>query len=139
MKIFKNLDPKLNRLPADVSRIVRAKPAKIPPFVDPNFFISNNPRVKANLAQFKNIDPTKIRRTLQARLSESVNTVNQHIQGSILFKGITFAVDSDSGRSFAVVINKETGEVLKKIPGDEFLSRSARLKDAAGLFEDITI
>lgn len=139
MKIFTNLDPKQNRLPIDTSRIVRSRPAKIPPIVNPNFFISNNPRIKANLSQFKNIDPVKIRGKTIERLAESVNSVNRRIQGSILFKGITFAVDADSGRSFAVVINKRTGEVIKKIPGDKFLERAARLKDAAGLFEDITI
>ena len=50
MKIFPNLDPKENRLPADTSRIIRKPKFKTPAIVDPDFFVSNNPRVKANLA-----------------------------------------------------------------------------------------
>ena len=139
MKIFTNLDPKENRLPVDNSRTIRKPNFKVPPIVDPDFFISNNPRVKANLAQFDQIVPAKLRANALARLSNQVTEVNRQIQDSILFKGVTFEVHEESGRAFAVVKNQRTGEVLKQIPGDEFLERSSRLKEAAGLFRDITI
>lgn len=139
MKIFPNLDPKENRLPADTSGAISKPKFKVPSIVNPDFFISNNPRVKANLKQFDPIDPAKILAKVKARLSNQVAEVNRQIQSSILFKGITFEVHEESGRAFAVVKNQRTGEVLKQIPSDEFLERSSRLKDAAGLFRDITI
>ncbi len=139
MKIFPNLDPKENRLPADTSGAISKPKFKVPPIVDPDFFVSNNPRVKANLAKFDQIAPAKLRANALARLSNQVTEVNRQIQKSILFKGITFEVHEDSGRAFAVVKNQRTGEVLKQIPGDKFLERSSRLKEAAGLFRDITI
>ncbi|MEE8435651.1 MAG: flagellar protein FlaG [bacterium] len=139
MKIFPNLDPKENRLPADTSRIVRKVKMKTPSMVNADFFVSNNPRVQANLKQFDPIDPAKILIDAKARLASQVTEVNRQIQNSILFKGITFEVHEESGRSFAVVKNLRTGEVLKQIPGDKFLDRASRLKEAAGLFQDITI
>ncbi|MCH8075992.1 MAG: flagellar protein FlaG [SAR324 cluster bacterium] len=139
MKIFPNLDPKENRLPADTSGIIRKVKMKTPSIVNPDFFISNNPAIKANLKQFHPIDPAKVRLEAKARLASQVAEVNSHIQNSILFKGITFEVHEESGRTFAVVKNQRTGEVLKQIPGDKFLDRASRLKDAAGLFQDITI
>ena len=139
MKIFANLNPRENRLPADTSGAISTKKAKIPAIVNPAFFISNNPRVSANLAQFNPINPARVRAAAKATLARSVDEVNRHIQGSILFKGVSFEVDEASGRSFAVVRNRQTGEVLKQIPGDKFLTRAARLKEAAGLFQDITI
>lgn len=139
MKIFPNLDPKENRLPADTSRIVRKVKMKTPSLVNPDFFVSNNPRVQANLKQFDPIDPAKILIDAKARLASQVAEVNRQIQNSILFKGITFEVHEESGRTFAVVKNLRTGEVLKQIPGDKFLDRASRLKEAAGLFQDITI
>lgn len=139
MKIFPNLDPKENRLPTDTSRIIRKPKFKTVALVDPDFFVSNNPRVKANLKQFDSIDPAKLRAAAKARLTSQVTEVNRQIQSSILFKGITFEVHEESGRAFAVVKNLRTGEVIKQIPGDAFLERSSRLKEAAGLFKDLTI
>ena len=139
MKIFPNLDPKENRLPADTSRIVRKVKMATPSLVNPDFFVSNNPAIKANLKQFHPIDPAKILIEAKARLASQVTEVNREIQNSILFKGITFEVHEESGRAFAVVKNLRTGEVIKQIPGDKFLDRASRLKEAAGLFKDITI
>lgn len=139
MKIFTNLDPRQNKLPKDTSQIVKARPARIPAIVNPDLFVQNIPAVKANLARFNPIDPKKIAANVKARLARSVDEVNRQIQGNILFKGVRFEVDERSGRPVALVRNLRTGEVIKQIPGDKFLDRAARLKDAAGLFEDITI
>lgn len=139
MKIFPNLDPKDNQLPTDTSGAISKTKVRIPPMVNPDFFVANNPAVKANLKQFHPIEPTKIRQDLMKRLSNQVAEVNRQIQSSTLYKGITFAVHEESGQSFAVVRNSNTGEVLKQFPSDEFLERTSRLKDASGLFQDITI
>ena len=139
MKIFPNLDPKENRLPKDNSGTIRKLKMKMPNIVNKDFFVSSNPAIQANLKRFDPVDPAKILAEVRTRLASQVTEVNRQIQNSILFKGITFEVHEESGRAFAVVKNQRTGEVLKQIPGDKFLDRASRLKEAAGLFQDITI
>lgn len=137
MRLFKLLDPVMNRLPTDASRIVR--PMRKVPFVSPEAFVSNNKAIQENLAQFDSIDPQKIRAGLRERLEQRVEGLNRQLAANVKFKGITFEVDEDSGRTFAVVKNRETGEVLRTIPSEEMLSRSARLREASGLLKDIQI
>lgn len=137
MRLFRLLDPVMNRLPTDASRIVR--PMRKVPFVSPEAFVQNNPRIQENLAQFDAIDPQRIRSDLRERLEQRVEGLNRQIAANRKFKGITFEVDEDSGRTFAVVKNRETGQVLRTIPSEEMLSRSARLREASGLLKDIQI
>ena len=73
------------------------------------------------------------------RLSQATIRFNRQLAANVKFKGITFEVDEDSGRAFAVVKNRETGQVLRTIPSEEMLSRSARLREASGLLKDIQI
>lgn len=137
MRLFKLLDPVMNRLPTDASRIVR--PMRKVPFVSPEAFVSNNTAIQENLAQFDSINPQKIRADLREQLQQRVDGLNRQLAANVKFKGITFEVDEDSGRTFAVVKNRETGEVLRTIPSEEMLSRSARLREASGLLKDIQI
>ncbi|MCH9045354.1 MAG: flagellar protein FlaG [SAR324 cluster bacterium] len=137
MRLFRLLDPVMNRLPTDASRIVR--PMRKVPFVSPEAFVSNNTAIQENLAQFDAIDPQKIRAGLRERLEQRVEGLNRQLAANVKFKGITFEVDEDSGRTFAVVKNRETGQVLRTIPSEEMLSRSARLREASGLLKDIQI
>lgn len=138
-RIFSQMDPRENRLPADTSRIVEGKPHRSLPLVNPDRFVSNNPRVKAMISKSDPVDPKSIRADAKARLQRMVDTANRQIRNSIHFKSIRFAVDQDSGRSVAVVKDRKTGKVLKQIPNDQLLSMAARLKDASGLFKDISI
>ncbi len=137
MRLFRLLDPVMNRLPTDTSRIVR--PMRKVPFVSPEAFVSNNTAIQENLAQFDSVDPQKIRAGLRERLEQRVEGLNRQLAANVKFKGITFEVDEDSGRAFAVVKNRETGQVLRTIPSEEMLSRSARLREASGLLKDIQI
>ena len=139
MRIFKLLDPRENRLPADTSRVVESKPHRNLPLVNPDRFVSNNPRVKAMIAKYDPVDPKTIRADAKARIQRMVDDANRKIKGSIHFKSIRFAVDEASGRYVAVVKDRKTGKVLRQIPNDQLLSMAARLKDAAGLFKDISI
>ncbi len=100
MRLFRLLDPVMNRLPTDTSRIVR--PMRKVPFVSPEAFVQNNPRIQENLAQFDAVDPQRIRADLRERLEQRVEGLNRQLAGNRMFKGITFEVDEDSGRAFAV-------------------------------------
>jgi uncharacterized FlaG/YvyC family protein len=139
MKIFRNLNWRDNKLPVDASRIVKTKPPRRVPFVDPAFFVQNNPRVKANLAQFDPVQPARVRADLKARLQRSVEEVNRMIANRREYKGISFELDEGSGRPFAVVRDKRTGQVIKQIPSRFMLEMAARLKENSGLLKDITL
>lgn len=138
LRIFTNLIPKNERLPKVTGlggpRIRQSKPINL---VNPDFFTSNNPAIKANIQKFNLIDPKDLRAATLDRLNASVDAVNAQIEGSIQFKGVRFGVHSESGRHFAVVRDRESGEVLKTIPGEAFLELAARLKDLSGLLVNV--
>ena len=138
MKIFMNLNFKNERLPK-VTGLGRSaiRPSKPIQLVNPAVSIRSNPRLMANLRQFDPVDSVKISAANRARLTELLDAVNAQIEGSTQFKNIRFGHHEESGRSFAVVRDRETGAILKKIPSDAFLELSARLKDASGLLVDV--
>jgi flagellar protein FlaG len=139
IRIFKQLDPRENRLPADTSHIVQQKPHRTLPLVNPDRFVQNNPAVSAQIAKFDPVNPKAIRADARARIQRMVDEANRMIQNSIQFKTIRFDVDQDSGRYVAVVRDRRSGQVLRQIPSDQILNMAARLKTASGLFKDITI
>ena len=138
MKISANVPRPKDRAKADTSGIIQDPKFRSLPLVDPAFYISNNPRMKANLAQFHSIKPSEIRALTKANMQRMVTSINSHIQASALFKGITFKVDPNSDRTFATVLNKKTGEFIKQYPSNESLDRAARLRDFSGLLKDIS-
>lgn len=138
-RIFRQLDPRQERLPADTSRIIQKKPHRWVPLVDPSVMVQNNPAVHRLVTRNNPVEPTQIRRDLRARLGRAVDTVNRHIAQSRQFKGIRIHVDEQAGQFVAVVRNLRTGQVLRQIPSAEMLEMAGRLKDVSGLFKDITI
>jgi uncharacterized FlaG/YvyC family protein len=112
------------------------QPQKPMNLVDPDAFIGNNPNIRANLKDFSPIDPRTIRAENLAKLTQQVEEVNRQIAGSMHFNGIRFAVHEESGQSFAVIRDRDTGEVIKQIPAQAFLEIAARLQDASGLLVD---
>lgn len=139
MKIFGNLSLKNNRLPKDTSNIISKPRYRRVPFVSPEAFVQNNPRIQQNLKAFETTSPTQIRDAARARITEQVVAVNRQIAKQSLFKGLTFAVHEESGRSFAVIKNQKTGQVLKQIPTNDSLSQAGLLKNASGLLKNFTI
>ena len=137
MKISANAPRPKDMAKADTSGIVQNPKFRKLPLVDPAFYIANNPRMKANLAQFHPINPSQIRAMTKVSMQRQVDSINSYIKSSSLFKGITFQVDPDSDRTFATVLNKKTGEFIKQYPSNESLDRAARLRDVSGLLKDI--
>ncbi len=134
MKIFPGLNFKNERLPK-VTGLGRSaiRPAEPIQLTNPAVDIRSNARLVANLKQFDPVDAAQISSANRARMAELVDAVNLQIEGNTRFKNIRFGHHEESGRSFAVVKDKETGAILKKIPSDAFLELSARLQDASGL------
>ena len=138
IKIFTNLIAKNERMPKVTGLggpLIR--PSKPINFVDPAFFASNNPGIKANIEKFNLMDPKDLRAAALNRLSAAVDSVNAQIAGSIQFKGVRFGVHTESGRHFAVVRDQQSGQVLKTIPGEAFLELAGRLKDLSGVLVNV--
>ena len=58
---------------------------------------------------------------------------------STLNRGVRFQVDEGAGRLVAQVVDRDTNEVLRQIPPEEFLELASRLRDFVGLLLDIEI
>lgn len=139
MRIFQQLDPRENRLPADTSRFIRQQKPRHLPLVNPDRFIQNNPAIQRMIAKSDPVNPETIRMETRERIQRMADEANRMISESIQFKRIEFGVDEDSGRFVAVVRDRQTGQTLKQIPSEQMLNMAARLQQASGLFTDIEI
>ena len=132
----KLLDPKDNRLPKKTGLGGKLRPLKTIPLF--------NPRIVRNPALAKQLDPIRvtnskvIREAALNRLNSSVDTINRHLQKFKSTKGLSFEIDENSNRSFAVIKDKQTGEVLKEVPAKGVLQIAANLRDASGLIVSLT-
>ena len=136
-RIWTNLDFRNEMMPKKTGiggpAIQPQKPLNL---VDPHAFVQNNPAIQANLKEFSPVDAKEIRADTLARLTRQVEDVNREISSSMHFKGIRFAVHEESGQSFAVIRDRDTGDIIKQIPAQAFLEIAARLRDASGLLVD---
>ena len=65
--------------------------------------------------------------TAQANTAEVVEEVNQFVQS--VQRDLHFSVDEDSGLTVIRVRDKESGELIRQIPEDIFLSLAQNLKE----------
>ena len=136
-RIWTNLDFRNEMMPKQTGLGGPAiQPQKPLNLVNPDAFVQNNPGVQANLKEFSAIDPKTIRAETLAKLTQQVEEVNRQISSSMQFQGIRFGVHEESGQSFAVLRDRDTGNVIKQIPAQAFLEIAARLRDASGLLVD---
>jgi len=136
-RIFANLVFRNEMMPKDTGLGGDAiQPQKPLALVQPEIFVENNPNIQANLKDFQPIDPAAIKADTLAKLTQQVELVNQQIARTMKFSGVRFGVHEESGRSFAVVRDRDSGEVIKQIPAEAFLEIAARLQDASGLLMD---
>lgn len=135
MRIFQQLDPRENRLPADTSRIIRKPTHRTIPLVNPDRFVQNHPGIQRMVAESDPVNPDTIRMETRQRIQRMADEANRMIRDSIHFKRIEFGVDQESGRFVAVVRDRETGQTLKQIPSEQMLNMAARLKSASGLLD----
>lgn len=64
-------------------------------------------------------------------LEDVVRDLNQHIQQ--VQRELQFSVDKDSGRTVITVMDKETQDVIRQIPGEEALYFARRFQEGADL------
>jgi len=51
-------------------------------------------------------------------------------------RSVEFSVDADSGRTIVSVRDKETGELIRQIPGDEVLRIAQAMKELTSLLDE---
>ena len=64
-------------------------------------------------------------------LEEVVRDLNNHVQQ--VQRELQFGVDKESGRTVITVLDKETQEVIRQIPGEEALHFARKFQESADL------
>jgi len=64
-------------------------------------------------------------------LERAVRSIERHVQN--LQRRLQFSVDEASGRTVVTVIDRETDEVIRRIPSQEMLALAGRLDATTGL------
>lgn len=70
-------------------------------------------------------------------MAQTVERLNQLIQS--VRRELHFSVDDTSGDTIIQVIDAETREVLRQIPGDEVLNLAERLQTDGRLLADVHV
>ena len=130
MKIF-NMDWKQNKLPREMS--MPKKNYSQPPLVNPDFYVSANPRMAAQLGKFDPIQPKQIRADSRAAILERVDTLNAHIKKNRKYRHLSFGYHEASGKRYVVVTDTSTGKRIGQFPSDALLTRAGVLRDVSGL------
>lgn len=70
------------------------------------------------------LDNTKQTETGQDNIEQAVQRMNDHVQ--LVNRQLEFKIDENSGRTVITVLDSDTQEIIRQIPGDEAL-RFARM------------
>jgi uncharacterized FlaG/YvyC family protein len=82
--------------------------------------------------------PGAVRQEQLDAMQAAVDAVNQYIRSTQANYSIRFEVHQRSGLTYALIRNAETGQVIKQIPSATLLNIAARVKQASGIFADLT-
>ncbi len=84
-------------------------------------------------------DLNKLLSTPEGRESfkSSIEELNKHIK--IFNSQMAFSFDEDSGKTVITISNKETEEIIRKIPPEEILKLSAKFREVIGTILDETV
>jgi flagellar protein FlaG len=78
------------------------------------------------------VDPVEMRE----RLDEAIKSLTESLESKQ--NGLSFAVDDISGRNVVTVKSKQTGEVIRQIPGEVVLRVASSIEGLKGiLFDDV--
>ncbi|MFT7387468.1 MAG: flagellar protein FlaG [Candidatus Endobugula sp.] len=92
---------------------------------------SNNEQSKIEQANIEqaNIEQANIEQANieQTNIEQAVTDINEYVQS--VLRDLHFSVDEDSGQTVVRVRDKESGELIRQIPEDVFLSLAQNLKD----------
>ena len=74
---------------------------------------------------------------MQRRLQEAVRELNQTMDNAS--RALAFSIDSSIGVSIVTVTNKDTGEVIRQIPGEAVLNIAHSIESLKGILYSETI
>ncbi len=72
-------------------------------------------------------DPAEIEEIAAVEIEQAVTEINEYVQS--IQRDLHFSVDEDSGITVIRVRDKESGELIRQIPEDIFLSLAQNLKE----------
>ena len=80
-------------------------------------------------------DNTKQTETGQDNIEQAAQRMNDHVQ--LVNRQLEFKIDEDSGRTVITVLDSDTQEIIRQIPGDEALRFARKLQqdDELELFD----
>jgi len=114
----------------------RIQPIDLPPLVNPDM-VAASPAQRALIGLTQAIDPVALRGEQLALLQNAVDSVNAYIRSTQANFAIRFELHQRSGLTYALILNTQTGQVLKQIPSETLLNIAARVKLASGIFVDL--
>ena len=93
------------------------------------------PRIEEELVKVKAAEQPSIREVIENKNKRSVEAldiikevfnINNHF--NVMQSSLQLTIDSASGRNVITVSDKTSGDLIRKIPGDEVLAMSARIR-----------
>jgi uncharacterized FlaG/YvyC family protein len=116
----------------------RIEPVEIQPLVDPDQVGTLTTAQRALIGLTQAIIPEDVRQEQMDDLQLSVDAVNAYIRSTQETFSIQFELHQRSGLTYALVRNVETGKVLKQIPTETLLNIAARVRQASGIFTNLS-
>jgi uncharacterized FlaG/YvyC family protein len=115
----------------------RIQPVDIPPLVNPEM-VGTSPAQRALIGLTQAVTPQAVRAEQLDTMQAAVDAVNLYIRSTQANYSIRFELHQRSGLLYALIRNMDTGQVLKQIPSETLLNIAARVKQASGIFADLS-
>ena len=116
----------------------RIQPAEPPPLINPDLVGGLTRAQRALIGLTQAVTPRSVRQEQLDAMQAAVDAVNQNIRETQANYSIRFEVHQRSGLMYALISNMDTGQVIKQIPSETLLNIAARVKQASGIFADLS-
>ena len=116
----------------------RIQPVEFQPLVNPDLVGSMSEAQRDLIGLTQAVVPDSVRREQLDSLQSAIDSVNAYIQSTQATFSIQFELHQRSGLTYALIRNVETGQVLKQIPSNALLNIAARVRQASGIFANLT-
>ena len=117
---------------------LRIQPVELQPLVNPEMVGSLSEAQRNLIGLTRAIVPDSVRQEQLDTLQMAIDAVNAYIQSTQQSFSIRFELHQRSGLTYALIRNTETGQVLKQIPSNALLNIAARVRQASGIFANLT-
>jgi flagellar protein FlaG len=116
---------------------VRMDPAPVkadnPPTPQPVAAVSNEPRKTVDVSATADY-VAEVSEKMLEQIKDSIEELNAHLDKTQ--RALSFSMDEVTNRPVVSVMNRETGEMLRQIPGEVFLRVAHHIERLKGLIFD---